>query len=169
MKKIIFYHGYIYGISVCFLFPSTVKVSIRNYNCTIRASIYRSWKRSFLSWLFMQDFCMFFIFKYSEGINTKLHLHYKSKYILILKKIIFYQGYIYRISVCFVFPSTVKVSIQNFTCTIRASIDLKIDHFLFVLIPRLYLEILNVPVQKSYTYIITITKNDQFQDVHLVL
>ena len=73
---------------------------------------------------------MFFIFKYSEGINTKLHLHYKSKYILILKKIIFYQGYIYRISVCFVFPSTVKVSIRNFTCTIRASIDLKIDHFL---------------------------------------
>ena len=33
----------------------------------------------FLSWLYIQDFCMFCISKYSEGINTKLHLHLQDK------------------------------------------------------------------------------------------
>ena len=58
---------------------------------------------------------MFCICKYSEGINTKLYLHIKQS--IDLEKDHFYHGYIYNISVCFVFASTVKVSIRNYTCT----------------------------------------------------
>ena len=32
----------------------------------------------FLSWLYIQDFCMFCISKYREGINTKLHLDLRA-------------------------------------------------------------------------------------------
>ena len=35
------YHGYIYWICVSFVFPCTVKVSIRNYTRTIRPSVHR--------------------------------------------------------------------------------------------------------------------------------
>ena len=35
------------------------------------------------------------------------------------------------ISVCFLFRSTVKVSIRNYTCTIRPSIDLEKDNFFY--------------------------------------
>ena len=41
----------------------------------------------------------------------------------------FHHGYIYRISVCFVFSSKVQVSIQNHTRTIIQSIELKINEF----------------------------------------
>ena len=71
---------------------------------------------------------MFCIFKYREGIDTKLHLDYKAS--INFKLIIFYHVYIYRVSVCFVFPCTVKVSIRNYACTTRPSVHLEIDHFL---------------------------------------
>ena len=35
------YHGYIYWICVSFVFPCTVKVSIRNYTRTIGPSVHR--------------------------------------------------------------------------------------------------------------------------------
>ena len=78
LKLVIIYHGYIYRISICFVFPRTVKVSIRNYTWTIRASVHLEIDH-FLSWLYIQDFRMFCISIYSEGINTKLHLDNKSK------------------------------------------------------------------------------------------
>ena len=65
---------------------------------------------------------MFCISMYSEGINTKLHPHYKTKCAYILKLIIFYHGYIYRISVCFIFLHTMKVSILNYTCITKPSV-----------------------------------------------
>ena len=60
LKKITFYHGYIYRNSLCLVFLSTVKVSIRNYTWTIRTSIDLE-KDHFLSWLYIQDICMFCI------------------------------------------------------------------------------------------------------------
>ena len=51
-----------------------------------------------------------------------------------MKLNIFYHGYIYRISVCFVFPYTMKVSILNYICTTRPSVHLEIDHFLIMVI-----------------------------------
>ena len=72
------YHGYIYWICVSFVFPCTVKVSIRTHTCTIRPTVHHEIEY-FLSWLYIQDFCMFCISKYPKGINTKLHLHYKTK------------------------------------------------------------------------------------------
>ena len=74
-----FYHGYIYRISVCFVLTCTVKISIRNYTSTIQPSVHLEIGH-FLSWLYIPDFRMFCISMYSEGINTKLHLHYKTKY-----------------------------------------------------------------------------------------
>ena len=59
-----FYHGYIYRISVCFVIPCTVKVSIRNYTCTKKPTVHLEIDR-FLLWLCIQDFCMFCISKYS--------------------------------------------------------------------------------------------------------
>ena len=72
-----FYHGYIYRISVCFIFPYTMKVSILNYTCTTRPSVHLEIDHV-LSWLNIQDFRMFCISMYREGINTKLYLHYKT-------------------------------------------------------------------------------------------
>ena len=46
-------------------------------SCTIRPSIDFE-KDHFLSWLYIQDFCMFCISMYSEGTNTKQYLHYKT-------------------------------------------------------------------------------------------
>ena len=69
------YHGYIYWICVSFVFPCTVKVSIRNYTSTIRPTVHLEIDH-FLSWLYILDFRMFCISMYSEGINTKLYLHY---------------------------------------------------------------------------------------------
>ena len=57
-------------------------------------------KDHFLSWLYIPDFCRFFISMYQEGTIPALQ---DQLYI------IFYHGYIYRISVCFVSPSTVMV------------------------------------------------------------
>ena len=127
LKLIIFYHGYIYRISVCFVFPCTVKVSIPNHTCTIRPTVHHEIEY-FLSWLYIQDFCMFCISIYNEGINTKLHLHYKTK-CTSWNWSFFNHGYIYKISVCFVFPCTVKVPIRNYTSTITPTVHLKIDHF----------------------------------------
>ena len=68
-----------------------MKVSIRNYTCTIRPSVH-------------------------------------------LEKDLFYHGYIYRISVCFIFQYTMKVSILNYTCTTRPSVHFEIDHFFVMVI-----------------------------------
>ena len=76
---------------------------------------------------------MFCISMYSEGINTKLYLHYKSDPVYILKLIIF-LSWLYIQDLCFVFPCTVKVSIPNYTCTIRPSVHLEIDHFFIMVI-----------------------------------
>ena len=73
----------IYRISVCFVFASSVKVSIRNYTSTMRLNIDIKIDH-FLSWLYTQDFCMFCVCKYTEGIDTKLHQHYKTKLALSL-------------------------------------------------------------------------------------
>ena len=83
----------------------------------------------FLSYLCIQDLCMFFISKYRKGVDATLHLHYKTKH-RFWKRSFFYHGYIYRISVCFVFPYTMKVSILNYTCNTTPSAHLEIDHFL---------------------------------------
>ena len=129
-----FYHGYIYRISVCFVFPCTVKVSIRNYTSTIWPSVATRWNWSFfLSWLYIPDFRMFSISMYSEGINTKLHLDYKSK-CTSWNWSFFYHGYIYRISVCFVFPCTVKVSIRNYTSTIWPSVATRWNWSFFIMV-----------------------------------
>ena len=88
LKLIMFYHGYIYRISVCFVFPCTVKVSIPNYTCTIRPTVHHEIEY-FLSWLYIHDFCMFCISMFSEGISTKLHQHYMTKCSYMLKLIIF--------------------------------------------------------------------------------
>ena len=79
---------------------------------------------------------------YSEGINTKLHLDYKSKCSLHLEIdhffiMVIYTGFPYVLY----FHGTVKVSIRNYTWTIRASVHLEID----------------------------LDKNDLFQDLYLVL
>ena len=100
------YHGYIYRISVCFVFPRTVKVSIRNCTCNTRPSVHLEIDH-FLSWLYIPDFRIFCISMYSEGINTKLHLDYKGK-CTSWNWSFFYHGYIYRISVYFVVPCTVQ-------------------------------------------------------------
>ena len=71
------YHGYIYRISVCFVFPRTVKVSIRNCTCNTRPSVHLEIDH-FLSWLYIPDFRIFCISMYSEGINTKLHLDLRA-------------------------------------------------------------------------------------------
>ena len=94
LKLIIFYHGYIYRISVCLVFACTVKILILNYTCTTRPSVYLEIDHSFIMVIYIQDFCMFCISKYSEGSNTKLHLHYKTKstsfFILVM-----YTGFLY--------------------------------------------------------------------------
>ena len=92
-------------------------------------SKYRSSKWSFLSWLFIPDFRIFCISMYSESINKKLHHRYMTM-CTSWNWSFFYHGYIYRISVSFVFPCTVKVLIRNYTCTIRPSAHVEIDHFL---------------------------------------
>ena len=61
------HHGYIYWICVSFVFPCTVKVSIRNYTRTIRHLVHRK------NWIYTLDFRMFCISMYRYGIDTKLY------------------------------------------------------------------------------------------------
>ena len=194
-----FYHGYIYRISVCFVLTCTVKIWIRKYTSTIRPSVHLEIGH-YLSWLYIPDFRMFCIPTYSEGINTKLHLDNKSK-CTSWNWSFFYHGYIYRISVCFVlprtvkvsirtilaiqdqvyilkliiflswlyipdfriflFPCTVKVSIRNYTWTIRASVHLEIDHFFIMVIYTGFPYLLYFHVQWRYQYETTPALYDQ--------
>ena len=131
LKLIIFYHGYIYRISVCFVFPCTVKVSIPNYTCTIRPSVHLEIDHFYHGYIYRISVC--FVFASTVKVSIR---NYACTKVLILKKIIFYNGYIYRISVCFVFPCTVKVSIRNHTCTIRPTVHHEIEYFL----PWLYIQ-----------------------------
>ena len=83
-----FYQGYIYRISVCFVFASTVKVSIQNYTCTLNKALILK-KIIFLSWLYIPNFCRFFISMYREGISIRNHtcttrptVHHEIEYFL---------------------------------------------------------------------------------------
>ena len=60
---------------------------------------------------------MFCISMYSESINTKLHLDLRASINLQIEHFFIMVIYVYRISVCFVFPSNVKVSTRNYTWT----------------------------------------------------
>ena len=87
----------------------------------------------------------------------------------ILKLVIFYHGYIYRISVCFVFPRTVKVSIRNYTWTIRASVHLEIDHFSIMVIYTGFPYVLYSHVQWRYQYETILAIQDQVSILKLII
>ena len=70
---------------------------------------------------------MFCIWKYSEGINTKLYLHIKQS--IDLEKDHFFIMVIYIPDFCRFFISMYRegISIRNYTCTTRPSIDLQVS------------------------------------------
>ena len=85
----------------------------------------------YCNFIYKLEFNSIYFYKYSVGVKYKTNLLYTTitKY-RSCKNIFFIILCTDRISVCFVFLSTIKASIQNYTCTIEPNIDLEKDKFL---------------------------------------